>query len=408
MPSTSQERTVMGTAFYPRTSLLNERQKWNAWDRYHIVDAYTEWQDELTDIRQRASLLDQSPLSKHYVSGPDAVRFVDHLITRDATGIDVGQIYYSPWCNQDGALVGDGLIARVEQDRFLFSADPMMNWFRHNAGSYDVTITDVTHDYGLLTLQGPKSTEVLEATTGQTWSDLPFSRIRASTIAAAEVIVFRQGFTGEIGYEFLVPVDAGVDLWDALLNAGAPLGLSVGGLHAIDVARIEAGLVIVGADYTPTTMDRLGDPLPVSSENETTPFEMGMGRFVDLNKEADFLGKAALQREFEAGPRRSILGIEVDWRNVVALHQDAGIPPEVTPQVIRVPLPIHQNGARIGRATSVTWSPTVQKIIGFAHVASAHAVVGATVQIGWNTGPIHGQVSATLVALPHYSWRRAG
>ena len=155
MTTTDQERTIMGTAFYPRTSLLNERQKWNAWDRYHIVDAYTDWQDEVRTIREQASALDQSPLSKHYISGPDALRLVDYLITRDAAKIEVGQIYYTPWCNQDGAVVGDGLVARVAPDRFMFSADPMMNWFRHNAEGYDVAIEDVTFDFGLLALQGP-------------------------------------------------------------------------------------------------------------------------------------------------------------------------------------------------------------------------------------------------------------
>ena len=408
MTTTDTERTIMGTAFYPRTSLLNERQKWNAWDRYHIVDAYTDWQEELRTVRERASALDQSPLSKHYISGPDAVRFVNYLITRDATKIEVGQIYYTPWCNQDGAVVGDGLVARVAPDRFMFSADPMMNWFRHNAEGYDVTIEDVTFDFGLLALQGPRSTDVIEAATGQSWSDLRFSRLRTTTVGGVEVTVFRQGFTGEVGYEFFVPVADGADVWDALFDAGERFGLGAGGLHAVDVARIEAGMVIVGADYTPAAMDRLGDPLPVSPENTTTPFELNLHRFVDLGQEADFVGKEALRRELEAGPKRSMVGIEIDWRDVVGLYRDSDIPPEVTPQVIRFPLPILRDGSRIGRATSVTWSPTVNKIIGFAHVVSAHAGPGTPVTAEWAAGPVGGEVGATLVALPHYRLRRAG
>lgn len=408
MTTTDQERTIMGTAFYPRTSLLNERQKWNAWDQYHIVDAYTDWQDEVRTIRERASALDQSPLSKHYISGPDAVRLVNYLITRDATKIEVGQIYYTPWCNQDGAVVGDGLVARVAPDRFLVSADPMMNWIRHNAEGYDVAIEDVTFDFGLLALQGPRSTEVIEAATGQSWSDLRFSRLRTTTIGGVEVTVFRQGFTGEIGYEFFVPAADGADVWDALFDAGERFGLGAGGLHAVDVARIEAGMVIVGADYTPAAMDRLGDPLPVSPENMTTPFELNLHRFVDLGQEADFVGKEALRRELEAGPKRSMVGIEIDWRGVVGLYRDSDIPPEVTPQVIRFPLPILHDGSRIGRATSVTWSPTVRKVIGFAHVVPAHADPGTPVTVEWAAGPVGGEVGATLVALPHYRLRRAG
>jgi len=408
MTATQGERTIMGTAFYPRTSLLNERQKWNAWDRYHIVDAYTQWQEEVRTIREQASALDQSPLSKHCISGPDAARLVDYLITRDASKIEVGQIYYSPWCNQDGAVVGDGLVARIAPDRFMFTADPMMNWFRYNAEGYNVTIEDMTFDFGLLALQGPASTAVIEAATGQRWSDLRFSRLRTATVGGVEVIVYRQGFTGEIGYEFFVPTGDGVDVWDTLFDAGAPLGLGVGGLHAVDVARIEAGMVIVGADYTPAAMDRLGDPLRVSPENMTTPLELNLHRFVDLGESADFVGKEALRRELEAGPKRSMVGIEVDWRAVVGLYQDLDIPPEVTPQVIRYPLPVYRDGSRIGRATSVTWSPTVEKVIGFAHVAAEHAGAGTSVEVGWRSGEIHGEVGATLVALPHYRLRRAG
>jgi len=167
-------------------------------------------------------------------------------------------------------------------------------------------------------------------------------------------------------------------------------------------------MVIVGADYTPAAMDRLGDPLRVSPENMTTPLELNLHRFVDLGASADFVGKEALRRELEAGPKRSMVGIEVDWRAVVGLYQDLDIPPEVTPQVIRYPLPVYREGSRIGRATSVTWSPTVEKVIGFAHVAAEHAGAGTSVEVGWRSGEIHGEVGATLVALPHYRLRRAG
>ena len=201
-----------------------------------------------------------------------------------------------------------------------------------------------------------------------------------------EVTVFRQGFTGEIGYEFFVPVADGADVWDALFDAGERFGLGAGGLHAVDVARIEAGMVIVGADYTPAAMDRLGDPLPVSPENMTTPFELNLHRFVDLGQEADFVGKEALRRELEAGPKRSMVGIEIDWRGVVGLYRDSDIPPEVTPQVIRFPLPILHDGSRIGRATSVTWSPTVRKVIGFAHVVPPTTPVRAR-RSRWNGQP---------------------
>ena len=199
LPVASSDRLIRGTPFYPRTAQLNERQKWNAWDQYHIVDAYTDWRLEVKRIREEAAALDQSPLAKHFIKGPDAGRFVDYLIPRDVTIMEVGQIYFTPWCNHEGAQVGDGLVARLESEKFLFSADPMMQWLRANKGGSDVELEDVTHDFGLLALQGPKSTAVLEAATGEEWNDLRFSRIRRTTLAGVSLHVGRQGFTGEAG-----------------------------------------------------------------------------------------------------------------------------------------------------------------------------------------------------------------
>ena len=172
---------VRGTPFYPRTSVLNERQNWTAWDEYHIVDSYVDWRLELKKIRTAAAVLDMSPLAKHYISGPDAERFVDYLIPRDATKLNVGQVYFSPWCNDDGIQVGDGIVMRPESDRFVFSADRMMRWFERNEPGFDVEFEDVTDEFGILSLQGPRSRDVLESATGEKWSGLRFSRLRRTS-----------------------------------------------------------------------------------------------------------------------------------------------------------------------------------------------------------------------------------
>ena len=408
MNSDHDRSTILGTPFYPRTSVLNERQNWTAWDRYHIVDSYIDWRLELKTVRSAAAALDQSPLAKHYVTGPDAERFVDYLITRDATKLEVGQVYFTPWCNDAGVQVGDGIVMRLETDRFLFSADRMMRWFEYNASGFYVDFEDITEDFGILALQGPRSRAVLEAATGEDWSDLRFSRVRRTTVGGVDVLLLRQGFTGELGYELWVPRAGGPTVWDALFDAGAAFGLAAAGLHANDVARIEAGLVIPGYDYTPAAMDPIGSHIPTAAEHCTTPLELNMARFVDFDKESDFLGKAALRKESQSGSKRKMTGIVVSWPDIVDAYVDAALPPEVTPSIVRAPLPVSRDGRRIGRTTSVTWSPTLRTVIGFAHVDASFAAAGTSVTVEWSTPDIGvPAISAHLSDLPHYRVRRA-
>ncbi len=408
MNSDSGEFTICGTPFYPRTSALNQRQNWTAWDRYHIVDAYVDWRLELKEIRSGVAALDQSPLAKHFITGPDAERFVDYLIPRDATRLEVGQVYFTPWCNGDGMQVSDGIVMRLETGRFLFSADRMMRWFEHNAPGFDVDFEDVTEDFGILALQGPKSRRVLEEATGEDWSDLRFSRVRRTAVAGVDVLLLRQGFTGELGYELWVPRDGGTAVWDALFDKGSAFGLVAAGLHATEAARIEAGLVIPGYDYTPAAMDPPGSHMETSTEHYTTPLELNMGRFIDFDKAADFLGKAALQEEHRTGSKRKMLGIVIHWSEIVAAYTGAALPPEVTPSINRAPLAVSQDGTRIGRTTSVTWSPTLREIIGFAHVDTPFAAAGTPVAVEWSAPDVGAPViGARLCDLPHYKVRRA-
>ena len=400
---------IRGTPFYPRASVLNERQNWTAWDEYHIVDAYVDWRLELEKIRTAAAVLDMSPLAKNCITGPAAERFVDYLIPRDATKLDVGQVYFTPWCNEDGVQVGDGILMRLESDRFVFSADRMMRWFERNAPGFDVDLEDVTDDFGILSLQGPRSRDVLESATGENWSDLRFSRLGRTTIGDTDVLLSRQGFTGEVGYELWIPRSGGTAVWDALFTAGSAFGLQAAGLHAADVARIEAGMVIPGYDYTPAAIDPAGSHIPTSVEHCTTPLELSMGRFVDFDKESDFLGKSALTAELRSGPKRRMMGIVVNWPEIVAAYADAELLPEVAPHTIRTPMSISRDGRVIGRTSSVTWSPTLGQIIGFAHVEGSSAAAGTPVTVEWRTSDIGVlATNAQLSDLPHYTPRRAG
>ncbi|MYB23959.1 MAG: aminomethyl transferase family protein [Acidimicrobiia bacterium] len=368
-----------------------------------------------------------SPLAKHSITGPDAERFVDYLIPRDATRLAPGQAYFTPWCNEDGVQVGDGIVMRLERDRFVFSADRMMRWFARHAPGFNVEFEDLTDDFGILALQGPLSRDVLASASGEDHADLRFSRLRRTTVAGVEVLLSRQGFTGELGFELWVPRAAATTVWDAVFEAGAAFGLVAAGLHAADVARIEAGMVIPGYDYTPAAIDPTGSHLRTSPENCATPLELGMGRFIDFDKGAAFLGRAALAEELRSGPKRKLVGIIVNWPEIVASYTDAALVPEVAPHTVRAPMSISQDavtgavtGAVIGRTSSVTWSPTLGQLIGFAHVDARCAAAGTPVTVSWDWSAPELEsagdsgdlgvltVNAHLCDLPHYRPRRAG
>ncbi len=210
------------TPFHSRTLPLNHELSWYEWDGWVVPDSYDDMYAELRATRERASMADMSPMSKYEISGPQAGQFLDFLVTRDMSTVEVGQAVYTPWCDDAGRLLCDGVVFRLGEDRFLVTADPHMIWFSQRAQGYDVSIADVTEDLGLLAVQGPHSQQVMEALTGTDWGDLPFSRCRTIDVAGARIVVARQGFTGEHGYELQVPRDACPDVWDALTAAGEP------------------------------------------------------------------------------------------------------------------------------------------------------------------------------------------
>lgn len=401
---------MIGTPFHQATARRSTTPWYFNWDLHHVVDVYDDFHTELTAMRSSVTMGDMSPLTKVEISGPDAAEMVGHLVTRDISGLEVGRVYFTPWCTGDGKVVTDGLMFRVDEQTYRFTSDPTYQWFVDNVGSFDVKVTDVTDDYGILALQGPRSQEVLEAVTGRDWSDLDFSRMDRTVIGGVEVQAARQGFTGEHGYEIFTPAGSGDPVWDAVEEGGEPFGIRPAGEYAIDVARVEAGFLIPGPDYANAGTDTAGSHTPSASEDEyiSSPFELGMGGFVDLDKK-DFIGKQALVEEQAAGgPFRDLVGLNIDWRAIAALYLDRDEPPNVSPRVRWEPLAVFAYGGRIGRASSITWGPSVRKMIGFGHLETQFTELGTTVSVEWpvEIGEV-GYVDAEVVALPFLSHLRA-
>ncbi len=393
------------TPFHDRTSRLNRRQMWFNWDRHVVPDAYRDLASELRATRERVSMGDMSPLAKYEIRGPDAPRFIDRLVTRNTTSLEPGQVVYTPWTDERGKIVGDGLVFRMGTETYRISADPQELWLRHQAEGMDVEIADVSEDYGFLAIQGPRSREVMDALTAEAWEDLPFSRIRSVTVSGTELTVSRQGFTGELGYEMWVPSSAGGEIWDAVATVGQPFGIEPVGEHAIDVARVEAGLLIVGADYTGAGPDRPGSTIDMDDAYQVSPFEVRLDSFVDLEK--DFVGRDALRSEQNGGGSgRRLAGLLLDHERVLALHATSSLV-SMPDRVWWYPLALFHEDRTVGRATSVTWAPTVGRLVGFGHLEPELAAPGTGVTVRWTLHDGDDAVDATVVDLPFLELRRS-
>ncbi len=385
----------VGTAFHPRTSQLNKKLAWGEWAGYYAAAVYADFHDiEYNAIREAAALIDVTPLYKYLVSGPDAQRLVDRVITRDATKLAIDQVYYTPWCDERGKVIDDGTVCRLDETTYRWTAaDPSYRWFTLNATGLDVRIEDVSETVASLALQGPKSRAVLEAATGQSWDDVRYFRRRPTKIGDVEVDVTRTGYTGDLGYELWVGADRGVEMWDAVWEAGQAFGIRPAGIRALDVARVEAGLILIEAEYTSVRH-------AISAEQEYSPFEIGLGRMVDFGK-GEFVGKRTLvEEQAGGGPVRRLVGLELDWSGIEALFAKHDQPPAVSPMVHRDPVPVYKEGRQVGRATSIAWGPTIKKMIGYGSVPPALAAPGTRVSVEWTVEGERGKVGATVVELP--------
>ena len=385
----------LGTPFHERTAPLNRKLQWREWSGYFAASAYAEHHDiEYNAIREAAALSDVGPLFKYRVSGPDATRLVDRVITRDATKIRVGQVVYTPWCDEHGKVVDDGTIARLDETTYRWTAaEPNLRWILLNARGLDVQVDEITETTAALAVQGPLSRGVLETATGESFADLRYFRGRPSKIGRVAIDVTRTGYTGDLGYELWVDAEKALAVWDALMKAGAAYGLRAAGMLALDVARLEAGLILLDVDYTSSRHALI-------PEQAYSPFEIALGRLVDFDK-ADFVGRRALLAERDAGgPARRLVALEVEWEGVERMFAAQNLPPSVPSAAWRTPVPIYAGRRQIGRATSGTWSPILKRNIALTSVPAAYERPGTRVGIEWTVEARRGVVPATVVPLP--------
>jgi aminomethyltransferase len=305
-------------------------------------------------------------------------------------------VYYTPWCDERGKVIDDGTVTRVSEDSFRWTAaDPSLRWFTQNAGRLEVRIDDASERTAALALQGPTSGRLLESVADAEIRTLKYFRMTRGSIAGVPVEISRTGYTGDLGYEIWIPWDRAVEVWDALMAGGRPFDIHPAGMLALDVARVEAGLLLIDVDFH-------GSKKALIEPQTYSPLEMGLGRLVQLDK-GPFVGREALARERRVGSPRRIVGVEVDWPSVEALYADLGMAPQIPAATSRVAVPVFRGSEQIGRATSTTWSPVLKKLIALVTVDTPHDKKGTSIEFEVTIEGRRHRVPAVVVDTPFFN-----
>ncbi len=309
---------------------------------YQMPIQYSGIVEEHLAVRQAAGLFDVSHMGEVYVSGPQALEFIQRLVTNDASSLYDGRAMYTVMCREDGGIIDDLLVYRFAADRYMLvinasNIEKDVAWIREQAKQHDVEIDDASDRTALIALQGPATPRILERLVlSPTIDSLKYYHFAPdATVAGREqLIVSRTGYTGEVGVEIYCSPEDAVELWSAMLEQGTDLGLIPAGLGARDTLRLEAGLPLYGNDL----------------DESTNPIEAGLSWLVKPNK-GEFIGRDALQQVIQNGPTRKLVGIVMDER---------GIP--------RAGYELLKGDEVVGHVTSGTQSPILQKGIALGYV----------------------------------------
>jgi aminomethyltransferase len=387
------------TPFHARTGPLCQGSNWRRWAGYLAASSYELTHDrEYHAIRNSAALLDVSPLFKYHITGPGAARLLDRVVTRNVGKAAVGQVLYTTWCDGEGKVIDDGTVSRLDEQVFrLTAADPNYRWLGDNARGLRVEIEDVSDRIAALALQGPNARVILEQAAECDLGVLRYFRLTAATIRGVPVTISRTGYTGDLGFEIWMDAPHAVAVWDALNDVGADYGITPAGMLALDVARIEAGLLLLDVDYVSSRKALI-------EAQKSTPHELGLGWTVALDKPA-FNGHRAIRAEVARGAAWTFVGIEVDWESLERLYHDVGLAPRLPTQAWRTSVPLYDpnSAQQVGYASSGCWSPLLKRYIALAHVEAPHGTEGNELQLEVTVEHHRRRARARVVKLPFFN-----
>jgi len=395
---------VMTTPFHPRLSQLNTTGLYTHWQGHLSALRYTHApKHEYFAVRNSVGVFDTSPLYKYWVRGPDAERFLAGLFVRDIRTCRPGRAQYTMWCDDRGFVMEDGVVFRHSEHEFLMTAArPNLGYFQDVVGRLQVHLEDVTGEYGVLAVQGPRSREVVSQLAGETEA-LRYFEHTQTKIGSAPVTVSRTGYTGDLGYEITVKADDALGVLDAVLDAGTGRGIRPFGEEALMMLRIEAGLPLIDVEFRNS---RLG----FTDADRFTPKELGMGWMLRGVADDDraFIGRDAIRRELADGSSRwASVGIVVDWQHWDRLHRDAGLLPPKDEHPLPYESVLYDDARQqVGYATAFMYSPVLQRHIGLARVRPDHARSGAEVRLEVSINHQNTTVAARTAKLPLFNPKR--
>jgi len=387
----------IGTAVHERTLPLCTSLNYREWSGFYAVSVYeTHHEHEYNAIRNASALIDVTPLFKYLITGREATKFVNRVLARDINKVAVNQVIYCCWSDEEGKVIDDGTITRLDENAYRWTAaDPNLRWFRQNAIGRDVQIEDITEQLAALALQGPTSGRLLKSIAEADIENLKYFRKTSGKIGGVQVDISRTGYTGDLGYEIWIPWQDAVKVWDALMQAGRSFDVHPTGMLALDVARIEAGLILADVDY-------VSSKKALIASQKYSPYEIGLGKLVHLDKD-NFIGKQALVKENKRGPERVLTGLEIDWNEVEELFDDVGLAPQTPATASRVHVPVYRGRDQVGKATSTTWSPLLKQLIALASIEPQHAKPGTKLQMELTVEAVRHRATAIVRQLPFFN-----
>jgi aminomethyltransferase len=392
---------IRTTPFHDRTGTANVSGLWEHWSGYLVAQKYQLSEKfEYFAIRNSAGLFDSSPLYKYRVAGPDAEAFLGGVLARDIRTCAVGHGQYTAWLDDRGYVVEDGVVFRTSKDEYLLTcAEPNQAYFSGLMGRHRVTIEDVSEASAVLAVQGPKSREILSCLAPAV-ADLPYFGLTTATIAEAQVMISRTGYTGDLGYELWIPSDRAVAVWDAVAEASAGRGVIPFGMQALYMARIEAGLLLLDVDFASSRF-------AWTDANRSTLVEIGLGWMArDLaSDDRKFIGRSALERELrDKSSRWKLTGLVLDWQDYDRHYDDAGlIPPKDHTPIQDEYYVYDDHGTQLGYATSLMYSPMLQRHIALARVPLDRSKSGSKVKLELPVNHRYEYFDAAVARLPLYN-----